>query len=670
MEFEQTMVGKTYWHPKTEVVHHPHHDKHPFMRTSSSIRSSNIPDFDDHHIHRSESFGMLDVGVTKTDPAETKFEWLRSQLIGHDVEFDTPFGKRLLTYADHTASGRGLHIIEAFISNNVLPFYGNTHTSDSYVGHKTTKMVKEATRYIKNCLGTGPDDALIFPGSGTTAAIKRLQEVMGITVPSTMRERILKSLKSEERWVVFVGPYEHHSNLLSWRNSLAEVIEIGLDNDGLLDMRALSRQLELYKDSNRPMLGSFSACSNVTGIYSDTRAIARLLHQHGAFACFDYAASGPYVEIDMRSGELEGYDAVFMSPHKFLGGPGTPGLLLMNKALYKLRSSAPSTCGGGTVDFVNGFSEEHTLYYEDVEEREDAGTPPIVQKIRAALAFWVKDFIGYNVIENQEHVYINAALKRLLPNPNISVLGNTSVVRQAILSFVIFSGTNSSSYYNGGDRKGLYMWEESGNKKDKPLHGPFVAKLLNDLFGIQARAGCACAAPYGHHLLGVDENRSLAFRSAIEKGYTGVKPGWTRLSFPYYMSKEEFEFILAALEFIAAYGQRFLPLYSFNWKTGNWAFKSRAFMENILGEDYTLDPVEFSRSEAKPGMKIISINGTRNGGDDDDDDLDEKATNIGVIRKYTHYLETAKYAASFLPKFPPQRKIPKEIDPSLAYFRV
>ncbi|XP_042513714.1 probable cysteine desulfurase [Macadamia integrifolia] len=621
------------------------------------------------------------MGVTKADPQETKFEWLQSQLIGRNVEFDTPFGKRNLTYADHTASGRGLRCVENFILNNVLPFYGNTHTSDSYVGHKTTEMVKEASKYIKCCLGAGKDDALIFCGSGTTAAIKRLQEVMGIAVPSTLRDRVIKSLSSEERWLVFVGPYEHHSNLLSWRNSLAEVIEIGLDNEGLLDMRALRSKLEAYKDSNRFMLGSFSACSNVTGIYSETRPIARLLHEFGAFACFDYAASGPYVEIDMRSGEVEGYDAIFLSPHKFLGGPGTPGILLMNKALYKLGSSAPSTSGGGTVDFVNGFSDEHTLYCEDVEEREDAGTPPIIQKIRAAMVFWVKEFIGYDVIENQEHLYIRAALKRLLPNPNVWVLGNTSAPRQAILSFVIFSTTNSPSYddmkndQNGayaygddgrGSSRDLYMWAESGNKRDKPLHAPFVAKLLNDLFGIQARAGCACAAPYGHHLLGVQETRSLAFRSAIQMGYTGVKPGWTRVSFPYYLSTEEFEFILAAIEFIATYGQRFLPLYKFNWKNGNWSFKSRAFMENLLGEDYTIDLSILSLSESKPGMDNKNTSGLKDG----DNSYGDHEKTIEVISKYASYLETAKYVASFLPKFPPQRKVPKEIDLSLAHFRV
>ncbi|XP_042493082.1 uncharacterized protein LOC122072747 [Macadamia integrifolia] len=668
--FEQAMIGKTYWKPSTEA----NHDKHPILSTNSSMRGC-ILDLDDDELHcphqSDESFYEQVIEIAQNDSAEIKFSWIRSQLIGHDIEFDGPFGKRILTYADHTASGRALHYIEDFINDSVLPFYGNTHTSDSYVGHKTTKMVKDASRYIKTCLGAGPDDALIFCGSGTTAAIKRLQEVMGIAVPSNMRDKILKSLKTEERWVVFVGPYEHHSNLLSWRNSLAEVIEIGLDDDGLLDMRALKHQLETHKDSNRPMLGSFSACSNVTGIYSDTRAIAQLLHKCGAFACFDYAASGPYVEIDMRSGELEGYDAIFLSPHKFLGGPGTPGILLMNKALYKLSSSAPSTCGGGTVDFVNGFSEEHTLYYEDVEEREDAGTPPIIQKIRAAMAFWVKDFIGYEVIQNQEDVYINAALERLLPNPNIWVLGNTKVKRQAILSFIIYSTVKSSSYDMETEigahreRSGLNMWAESGHKRDKPLHGPFVAKLLNDLFGIQARAGCACAAPYGHHLLGVDEARSLAFRSAIEEGYTGVKPGWTRISFPYYMSIEEFEFILAALEFIATYGQRFLPLYSFNWKTGTWTFKSGAFLENILGEDYAFDLKHFLPQETKPGTNMNYYDGSIDGGDDSN-----KKKAIGVISKYASYLETAKYVAQFLPKVPPERRVPKEIDSSLAYFRV
>ncbi|KAK0605026.1 hypothetical protein LWI29_021954 [Acer saccharum] len=466
--------------------------------------------------------------------SEKKLCWLRSQIIGADSQFESPFGIRKLIYADHTASGRSLHYIEDFIINNVLPFYGNTHTCESYVGNRTTKMVHEATQYIKRCLGGGEEDAIMFCGSGTTAAIKRLQEVMGIAVPSILRERLIKTLSNEGRWVVFVGPYEHHSNLLSWRQSLAEVVEIGLDDNGLINIEALRLKLESYKDSNRPLLGSFSACSNVTGIYSDTKSIATLLHQYGTFACFDFAASGPYVEIEMRSGEVDGYDAIFLSTHKFLGGPATPGILLMSNSLYLLNSSPPSTCGGGTVNYVNGFNHKDTLYLDDIEERENGGTPQIVQVIRAALAFWVKEYIGD-----------------------------------------------------------------------------------------QARGGCACAGPYGHSLLDFDEIRSHKIRSAIQKGYVGEKPGWTRISFPYYMSNEEFDFIVAAVELIAIYGQRFLPFYHFNLKTGHWSYENNR------------------------GIHI---------------------KHVGMMRDYDTYLETARHIAKLLPKFPTKGSLPEDINPK--HFRI
>ncbi|KDP33229.1 hypothetical protein JCGZ_13501 [Jatropha curcas] len=468
--------------------------------TTSSKTTSHSTSYND-LCNRSESFRTLEMGIPKDVSPEKRLAWLRSQIVGNGVEFDSPFGKRTLTYADHTASGKSLHYIENFIIDNVLPFYGNTHTCDSYVGQRTTKMLHEATQYIKKCLGGGLDDAIIFCGSGTTAAIKRLQETVCIAVPSIMRDRLIKCLTNEERWVVFVGPYEHHSNLLSWRQSLAEVIEIGTDDAGLIDMEALEERLSVYRNANRPILGSFSACSNVTGICSDTRGIAPLIHKYGGFVCFDFAASGPYTDIDMRSGEMDGYDAIFLSPHKFLGGPGSPGILLMSKALYQLRSSPPSTCGGGTVSYVNGFNEK-------------------------------------------------------------------------------------------------------------------------------SRGGCACAGPYGHFLLNINQTTSLAIRSAIQKGYVGVKPGWTRISFPYYMSEEEFEFILAAVEFIAIYGQRFLPLYHFNWKNGNWTFKKKAFKDLPL------------------------------------------ACGGRIVNKHTSYLEMAKNIANLLPKFPSQRKLPEDLDHNLLYFRV
>ncbi|XP_075654233.1 uncharacterized protein LOC142624524 [Castanea sativa] len=637
MELEQPMLRQ---------AHGAQNVKHKNSRTSSSRR-------------RFESFWTLQMGVPRKNSTEKKLSWLRSQIIGVDAEVDSLFGKRRLTYADHTASGRSLQCIENFINKNILPFYGNTHTSDSYVGHRTTKMVHEATSYIKKSLGGGQEDALLFCGSGTTAAIKRLQEVMGIAVPSILRDRVLKCLRSEERWVVFVGPYEHHSNLLSWRQSLAEVVEIGLDDSGLIDMEALKLQLEIYKHANRPILGSFSACSNVTGIYSETRAIAKLLHQYGGFVCFDFAASGPYVEIDMRSGEIDGYDAIFLSPHKFLGGPGSPGILLMRKVLYQLESSPPSTCGGGTVNYVNGFNEKDTIYLDDIEERENGGTPQIIQIVRAALAFWVKDYIGCHEIEKQEHTYIEKALQRLLLNQNICILGNTSAKRQAILSFIIYSTSISplASLKNGGNTD---MWRETGNKRDKPLHGPFVAKLLNDLFGIQARGGCACAGPYGHSLLNLDATHSLAIRAAIQKGYVGVKPGWTRISFPYYMSHEEFEFALAAMEFLAIYGQRFLPLYHFNFRTGSWSFRKKVAEELLSKENNStvqILPVTSAMHAVKKGhYNSKAYDNVR-------------AKQIETINKFTAYLEAAKYIASLLPKFPSQRRLPEDIDINL-HFRV
>lgn len=586
---------------------------------------------------------------------EEKLFWLRSQIIGNDVEFKSPFGRQKLVYADHTASGRSLHFIENFIINHILPFYGNTHTCDSYVGSKTTKMVHESREYIKKCLGGGEEDALILCGSGTTAAIKRLQEVMGITVPSIIRERVLRSLNKEERWVVFIGPYEHHSNLLSWRQSLAQVVEIGLDENGLMDIEALRLQLESYKDTNRPLLGSFSACSNVTGIYSDTRQIARLLHQYNGFACFDFAASGPYVEIDMRSGEIDGYDAVFLSPHKFIGGPDSPGVLLMNKTLYRLRSSPPSTCGGGTVNYVNGFREEDTLYLEDIEERENGGTPPIIQTVRAALAFWVKEYITYEEIEKQEQIYINKAIKRLISNPNIEILGNLSTKRQAILSFVIYSTNNKcqsdriSNNQNKNNQTKPNLWEVSETKRGKILNGPFVATLLNDLFGIQARGGCACAGPYGHDLLNIKESQSLAVRSAIQEGYVGAKPGWTRVSFPYYMDEDDFEFILNAIEFIAMFGQRFLPLYNFDFREGNWRIKTHK-LDFLFKE---------KKSYFKGTKKIITSCFKK-------DNIEIK--HAGILKRKSYL--TAKCIANRLPKFPYETVLHEDINPSILHFVV
>ncbi|KAF7002419.1 hypothetical protein CFC21_017915 [Triticum aestivum] len=615
----------------------------------------------DHAVEGAMSATLLSLlGVTAKSEkgaaaADDKVEWLRSQLIGKDVEFDTPFGRRALTYADQTASGRSLSYIEDYLVKEVLPFYGNTHTEDSHVGSKTTRLVHKAARYIKRCMGAGPGDALLFCGAGTTAAIKRLQEVIGVALPSVeMRDRLSAQLRAEERWVVFVGPYEHHSNLLSWRRSLAEVVEIGVDADGLVDVAALRRALGSPEYADRPMLGSFSACSNVTGVMTDTREIARVLHHHGAFACFDFAASGPYVKIDMKSGEVDGYDAVFLSPHKFVGGPGTPGILLMNKSLYRLNSQPPSTCGGGTVAYVNGFNEEDTLYYDDIEEREDAGTPPILQKIRASLAFWVKEYVGYDTMDLRERVFSEVAMKRLAHNPNVRVLGNTSAHRLPIFSFLIYpSVIMTKKPFDDFGEPGCDKPLETMRRKQLPLHGRFVTRLLNDLFGIQARGGCACAGPYGHILLDVDDELSLRIRSAVLEGYSGLKPGWTRLSFSYYLSTEEFKFILSAIEFIATYGHRFLSLYKFDWITGNWTFRKQAVKYQLMREELSLGIEPLKHENEQPKLA---------------DKMDKPEVNH---KKFQSYLESAKKIALSMPDISNQiASIPKGVDPALVLFHI
>ncbi len=472
-------------------------------------------------------------------------EELRADVIGEGACFTTPFGARRLTYADHIASGRPLASVEESLRRAVLPLYANTHTEDSATGAHTTELTELARDYLKRQLGGGERHKLIFAGTGATGALKRLQEVLGVSVAPHLRDKVLHSLEPRERWVVFVGPYEHHSNDVSWRESLAERVPIPLARDGTLDLAALERALLDPRFLGRPRIGSFSAASNVTGLLTDVRAVAKLLHEHDALAAFDFAASAPYVRIDVSEsapGANDGIDAVALSPHKLLGGPGSSGVLLIHESLYKLRS--PTTAGGGTVTFVN---RDDQRYVADVETREDAGTPGIMQKLRAAMAFRVKERVGEGVIAEREEAFIRRAIGRLAGNPKVEILGNLEAPRLAVVSFLL-------------KPTGRY------------LHPRFVIRLLSDLFGIQGRAGCSCAGPYGHDLLGIDEATSNAYLGQIEAGYDGLKPGWCRLSFHFLVDEPEFEFLLSAIEFLAEEGDAFLPLYDFDWHSGAWRY--------------------------------------------------------------------------------------------------
>jgi selenocysteine lyase/cysteine desulfurase len=473
---------------------------------------------------------------------------VRASVIGDDEAVAGPFGVRRVTYADYTASGRSLSFIEDYIREAVLPLYANTHTESSGTGLQTGRFREEARRLVLE--GVGGDHerhAVIFCGSGSTAAINRLVDVLGLRLPAALDDAwgMRALIPPESRPVVFIGPYEHHSNELPWRESIGEVVTIREDADGEIDLAQLAAELDRY--AARPLkIGSFSAASNVTGIVSDTAAIARLLHAHGALACFDFAAAAPYVAMDMAAaGDPDAaLDAVFISPHKFIGGPGTPGVLVARRDLF--RNRVPTMPGGGTVVYVNPL--EH-VYLADPERREEAGTPAIVESIRAGLVFQLKAAVGTDAIRERETAFIHRALHAWGSNEAIEILGSHQAERLSIVSFVV-------------RRAGRY------------LHHNFVVALLNDLFGIQSRGGCSCAGPYGHRLLGIDLERSHAFEREISRGCEGIKPGWVRVNFNYFISEAVFRFILDAVDLVAAEGWRLLPEYAFDPATGLWRHRA------------------------------------------------------------------------------------------------
>ena len=491
--------------------------------------------------------------------------FLRQQIVGVDSTFETPFGERLMVYCDYTASGRCLRFVESYLQS-LQRVYANTHTEDDITGRSMSQLLHEAEQAIKDSLNAGPDGRIVACGTGATGAIDKLQQIIGVALAPATRKNINALLermdydtdsqsfiekREEVQPVVFIGPYEHHSNEISWRQCLATTIEVQLDATGNIDLAHLERLLTDPRYKNRKRIGSFSAASNVTGIRSDVYRIASLLHKHGALACFDYAACAPYVDIDMNpepraAGDDPSIDAVFISPHKFLGGPGSSGVLVFNRRIYD-RDLPPSISAGGTVDYV-GMKDQD--FISDIEEREKAGTPGVLQTLKAGLVFQIKDAVGVDVINAREHALTDRAMKSWSANENIEVLGNPDPSsRVGIISFNIKDGTG------------------------KYLHHKFITALLNDLFGIQSRAGCSCAGPYGHRLLKIDEATSERYRFAVQQGHCGLKPGWCRVGLHWVMDDAEADYIIDAVHFLAREGSLFLSLYAFDLGTGTWKHK-------------------------------------------------------------------------------------------------
>lgn len=457
---------------------------------------------------------------------------LRQGLIGEGIAVPGPFGDHPLVYADYTASGRALKQVEAYIAEHVLPFYANSHTEASYCGMRVTRLRKTARQVIARAVNAGPDETVIFTGSGATSAVNRLVALLGLDRSSPVRPLVL------------VGPYEHHSNILPWRESRAEVIEIPEAEDGGPDLPELELHLSRQPEG-RLVIGAFSAASNVTGILTDVDRVTALLRRHGALAVWDYAGGGPYLPIDMNPGEGLAKDAVFLSPHKFPGGPGASGVLIVRNGI--VCRNKPTLPGGGTVSFVSPWGHD---YSHDLAAREEAGTPNVIGDIRAALAFIVKQVVGEEYIAARDAQFVARAFAAWSGHAQIEVLAANHRRRLPIFSFRLHKPDGSL------------------------IHQQLVTRMLSDLFGIQARGGCACAGPYAHRLLNIGREQSDAMRAAILAGREVEKPGWCRLNFGYLIDDETAGFVLNSVIELARIAPDYLEHYACEETTARFRHES------------------------------------------------------------------------------------------------
>lgn len=456
---------------------------------------------------------------------------LRAGVIGEGAKIKTPYGVKKLIYADYTASGRALRQVEDFVADHVLPYYANSHTSSSFCGAYTTGLREDARAMISQQTNAGEDCSVIFTGAGATSAINRLVALCDVH-------------SFGKKATVFIGPYEHHSNILPWRESGAEIVEIGEGVDGGgPDLAELADELSMRKGQGL-LVGAFSAASNVSGIITDVDAVTKLLKTHGALAFWDYAGGGPYLNMDMNPGEGLSKDAIVISPHKFLGGPGASGLLIVRDSA--ICAKKPTWPGGGSVSYVSPWDHH---YLSDVVEREEAGTPNIIGDIRAALVFLVKDAIGQDFIDAREREVGALALEVWQNNPNLQLLGVDKSERVPIFSFCI------------RDPKGGY------------IHHQLFTRMLSDIAGIQARGGCVCAGPYGHRLLGVGREQSETIRDAVLAGHEIEKPGWVRLNFSYLMDDDTVRHVIESVDQLARDAGKYAVHYSGNDADANFTYQ-------------------------------------------------------------------------------------------------
>ncbi|WP_299114124.1 aminotransferase class V-fold PLP-dependent enzyme [uncultured Winogradskyella sp.] len=450
----------------------------------------------------------IDTLIVKESNLEQYFQQYRKHIVGVDQEFDSPYGKQKIIYTDWTASGRLYRPIEEKLCNEFGPFVANTHTETTVSGTAMTKAYHKAKHIIKDHVNANEDDILIACGNGMTGVVNKFQRILGLKVPENLRE--YTDIPDEIRPVVFVSHMEHHSNQTSWLETMARVEVVPPNKEGLFCLQSLEKLLEQYKDCTLKICSVIGG-SNVTGIQTPYHEIAKLMHKHGGVCFVDFACSAPYVDINMHPEDKNAQlDAIFFSPHKFLGGPGTSGILVFNKELYN--NMVPDCPGGGTVSWTNPWGEHK--YIDNIEDREDGGTPGFLQTIKTALTVRLKEQMGVENMLKREHELIDVIFKKLTPISNINILAGQHKDRLGVISFYI-----DDLHYNLG------------------------VKLLNDRFGVQTRGGCSCAGTYGHFLLHVDQQTSKELTDEISIGELARKPGWIRMSIHPTTTNEEIEFV-------------------------------------------------------------------------------------------------------------------------------
>ncbi len=482
---------------------------------------------------------------------EQHFNKFRMNTIGFDSMIETPMGEKPLVYADWIASGRLYGPIEDIIKNKIGPMVANTHSESSDTGMIMTNIYKQSHQIIKNHVNADKDDIIITAGTGMTSVINKLQRILGMRVPEQAQRYY--HIPPDHKPVVFITHMEHHSNHTSWLESNADVVVLEPTEDLLVNPDSLTKEIKKYK--NRTLkIGSFSACSNVTGIETPYYELAKIMHKNGGFCFIDFAASAPYVNINMHPKDpLESLDAIFFSPHKFLGGPGSSGVIVFNSAIY--HNHAPDNSGGGTVDWTNRWGKYR--YIDDIEAREDGGTPGFLQSIRAALCIKLKEQMDPGKMREREKEQVSKILSELKKIQGMNILADNVEDRLAAISFYL-----------------------------DDIHFNLAVRLLNDHFGIQVRGGCSCAGTYGHYLLHVDYYTSNKITSKINKGDLSEKPGWVRLSIHPTTTNKEIDYIIDAIKQVATKATEWQKDYEYNALKNEYHHKNIHFNTPIDYNDW------------------------------------------------------------------------------------